>query len=103
MELTKAFPPADDFLSILQEIDYRKHYNNFIDAVQVFCIYVAAIAIVLYTKWQENDCSERIQLFFIRLINACKAFYTWMKNVGIPEAKAMRDDLQAVYTKLRTV
>lgn len=103
MELAKAFPPADDLLTKLQEIDYRKHYNNFMDAVEVFCLYVAAIAVILYTKWQENDCTERLQLALIRFINFCKVAYSWLRDVAIPETKAMGADLRAVYNKLRTV
>jgi hypothetical protein len=103
MELTKSFPPADDLLTKLQEIDYRKHFHNFMNAVEVFCLYVAAIAVVLYTKWQENDCTERLQLAFIRFINFCKVAYNWLREVAIPETKAMGADLRAVYNKLRTI
>ena len=50
--LAQSFPPADDLISVLSEIDYKKHLNNFMDIVETICIYVAAICVVLWEKFQ---------------------------------------------------
>ena len=49
MEL-KAFPPADDLFVQLQQIDYQKHLNKYMDIVETICVYVAAIATVIFEK-----------------------------------------------------
>lgn len=52
MELTKSFPPADDLFVKLQEIDYQKHFNKYMDVVESVCVFVAAIAVVIWEKLQ---------------------------------------------------
>ena len=49
MEL-KAFPPADDLIVKLQEIDYQKHFNTYMDIVETIVVYVSVIATVIYQK-----------------------------------------------------
>ena len=49
MEL-KAFPPADDLIVKLQEIDYKKHLNTYMDIVETIVVYVSVIATVIYRK-----------------------------------------------------
>ncbi len=52
MELTKAFPPADDLIVKLQEIDYHKQLNSYMDKVDTIVVWIAAIATVLWEKFQ---------------------------------------------------
>jgi len=52
MELTKAFPPADDLIVKLQEIDYAKQLNSYMDKVDTIVVWIAAIATVLWEKFQ---------------------------------------------------
>ena len=52
MELTKSFPPADDLFVKLSEIDYKKHFNTYMNFVETFVVYVAAIATVIWEKFQ---------------------------------------------------
>ena len=52
MELTKSFPPADDLVTKLSAIDYQKHFNKYMDIVETVVLYVAAIATVLWDKFQ---------------------------------------------------
>lgn len=52
MQLTQSFPPADDLILKLQEIDYKKQLNTYMDAVETFCVFAAAIATVLFEKFQ---------------------------------------------------
>ena len=52
MQLTKAFPPADDLIVKLQEIDYSKHLNKYMDIVETFVLWAAAIATIIFEKLQ---------------------------------------------------
>ena len=52
MQLTKSFPPADAFVEMIQEIDYKKHYNNYMDFVINVCAIVAAVSTILWEKIQ---------------------------------------------------
>lgn len=103
MELTKSFPPADAFVEMMTEIDYKKHFNTFMDGVENLCLIVAAIATVIAQKWQEHDMTERTQLFVLHVIDGIKTFYAWVKNVFVPEFKAFIEDCRAVYNYVRTI
>jgi hypothetical protein len=52
MQLTKAFPPADDLIVKLQDINYSKHLNNYMDKVETIVVWIAAIATILWEKFQ---------------------------------------------------
>ena len=103
MELTKSFPPVDAFVEMMTEIDYKKHYNTFMDGVEIFCAFVAAIAIIAAEKWQEHNMTERTQLFVLNVIEGAKTFYAWVMNVFVPECKALIEDIRALYTYVRTI
>ena len=66
MQLTKAFPPADDLIMKLQDIDYSKHLNNYMDIVETIVAWTAAIATVLWEKFQTMKITtpEAISQFF---------------------------------------
>ena len=103
MQLIKSFPPADDLFVQLQQVDYQKLYHDFMDVVVVFCAFVAAVATVIRDKWQQYDCTERLQLFAIRVIAGAKTFYAWTMTVFVPECKEFYADCRAAYNFLRTV
>jgi predicted PurR-regulated permease PerM len=46
--MTKSFPPADALISALREIEYKKHANNFMDVVETICLWIAAVAVVVF-------------------------------------------------------
>jgi hypothetical protein len=52
MELTKSFPPADDLLVQLQEVDYKKLFNDYMDIVVTMCAVVAAVCVVIWERLQ---------------------------------------------------
>jgi len=103
MELTKSFPPADAFLEMITEIDYKKHYNTFMDGVENLCLIIAAIATVIAQKWQEHNMTERTQLFVLRVIDGAKTFYAWVKNVFVPQCQEFYNDIRSFYNYVRTI
>lgn len=52
MQLTQSFPPADDLIMKLQEIDYSKHLNKYMDIVETFVLWAAAISTIIFEKLQ---------------------------------------------------
>jgi len=96
MQLTKSFPPADAFVEMMMGIDYKKHLNTFMNGVEIFCAFVAAVAIILAEKWQEHNMTERTQLFVLRVIEGAKTFYAWINTVFVPECKAIGQDIRKV-------
>lgn len=80
LSLTEAFPPAHKLTETLMNIEYKKHLNSFLDAVEFFCAFVAAIATVLYDKWMQHNMTERVQLWSLNV-------YTWTKETAVPNVK----------------
>jgi len=96
MELTKSFPPVDAFVEMMTEVDYKKHLNTFMDGVEIFCAFVAAVAIIVAEKWQEHNMTERTQLFVLRVIEGAKTFWAWINTVFVPECKAFYKDVRKI-------
>lgn len=47
-----SFPPADDLISTLSEIDYKKHFNNYMHIVETVVMYILAICVVIWERVQ---------------------------------------------------
>jgi hypothetical protein len=71
MQLTKAFPPADDLIVKLQNIDYHKHLNKYMDIVETIVAWTAAIVTIFWEKFQTMKITtpEAISQFFYFNIN----------------------------------
>lgn len=80
LSLTEAFPPAHKATQTLMSIDYKKHLNSFMDAVEITLAFIAAIVSIALQKWQEYDMTERTQ---IALLKASE----WVRNVAVPNVK----------------
>lgn len=52
MNLTKSFPPADALIEVLQEVDYKKLYQDVRSFVLTVAAIVAVIATFLWEKFQ---------------------------------------------------
>jgi len=44
------------------------------------CAFIAVIATLIASKWQENDVTERLQIAALNVI-------TWTRNVAVPAVK----------------
>jgi len=82
LEFTEAFPPAHKLTETLMTIDYKKHYNSFMDGVENVVVFLMVIGNLLIQKWNENDMTEKTQLLALSV-------YEWIKEVGIPQTKEM--------------
>lgn len=97
MELTKSFPPADALAAYLMQVDYQKLYNQFMDAVVVFCAFVAAVYTVLRTKWVEYDCTERCQIAALYVKETAIKLYNWVREVMVPFVIETINDVRSFY------
>lgn len=97
MELTKSFPPADALFENLQQIDYKKHLNTYMNFVITVCAFIAAVATVIAQKWQEYDCTERLQILLLNFTEGCKTFYQWTRQTFIPFVTETAVNIQEVY------
>jgi len=52
MQLTKSFPPADDLVVKLQEVDYQKLYQDSKSFVFTVAAFIAAISTIIWEKVQ---------------------------------------------------
>jgi hypothetical protein len=80
LSFTEAFPPAHKMTETLMNINYKKHLNSYMDAITNLCAFVAAIATVLYDKWNQYNMTERVQLWSLTA-------YTWTREVAVPAVK----------------
>lgn len=80
LSFVQPFPPLHKLTETLMNIDYKKHFHSFMDAVEFLCAFVAAIVTVLYGKWNAHNMNERVQLWAL-------AAYTWGKEVAVPNVK----------------
>ncbi len=80
LNFTAAFPPAHKMTETLMAIDYKKHLNSFMDAITNLCAIVAAIATVIYDKWNQYNMTERVQLWALTA-------YTWTREIAVPAVK----------------
>ncbi len=80
LSFTEAFPPAHKLTETVMTIDYKKHYNSFMDGVVNLCAFVAAIATVIYDTWMRYNTTERVQLWSLTA-------YTWTREIAVPAVK----------------
>lgn len=98
MNLIKSFPPVDALIETLQNINYRKHYQNLV----MICAFIAAVVTVLHNKWIEHNCSQHVQRFILTVVDGVKTFIAWVRSIFIPELQALYHDCRTLYVTLRT-
>lgn len=103
LSFTTGFPPAEKLTETLIGIDYRKQFHNFMDTVVIVCAMIAAFATIIAQKWNEYDCTERLQLFVLNMIEKAKTFYAWLKNVAFPAVVDAYNEVRSIYNFVRTV
>jgi len=101
---TTSFPPVDDLISKLSEIDYHKHLRNVTNAAIITAAIVAAVATVMVQRiaqWYHEGGKDRIQETYTKVKNFCGICYLWVRCEGYPELLKLRDDLQQTYQAWR--
>ena len=98
-----AFPPANAFVSSMKKIDYKKHYNQFMDAVVIFCAFVAAVYTVSRKKWEQYNVTERLQLFVLFVKEKSIIVSDWLCDDFSPFVVDTYNELRSIYNIMRTV
>lgn len=101
----QTFATTINFIDDVMEYDYKKSYETMISYVVTAAAFVAAIATVVYRKWMEYDCTERLQLFAIDFYVGMKTTFLWVKNVAIPFVKSdiypIKDEISGLVNELK--
>lgn len=84
LDFTYTFPPVYSFTKHVVGLNYRKQFHSFMNGIETILIWIAAIAIVLYRKWIENNCTEHLQLFALSVKDFSVKAYTWFVQIGVP-------------------
>lgn len=99
LDFVSAFPPAHKVTETLIEIDYKKHLNQFMDAVVTLC----AIIAVLYTliakhvgTWYNNGGKEMIT-------ETAQKSYQWMRETAVPAVKNVATKIHNVFVNVREI
>ena len=87
LDFTYGFPPAYALTKSIVNVNYHKHLNNYMNAVENVIVFLIAIGVVIHQKWIEYDCTERVQLAAIQAKDFGVNSYIWVKEVGIPNFK----------------
>ena len=98
-----AFPPANAFLSFMKKIDYKKHYNQFMDAIVTLCAFVAAVYTVSCEKWEQYNVTERLQLFVLFVKEKSIIVSDWLCDDFSPFVVDTYNEVRSVYNIVRTV
>lgn len=85
--LTKSFPPADDLLAKLGEIDYVKWINLFMNWVEFICYFVFAQGKAARKLWEKYGMTERTILAAQYTKQAAQGFYTWSRDTAAPQVE----------------
>ena len=102
MTVSPSFPPVDALISFLRGVNYRKHYNSFMDSVENLCIIVAAVYIILAHRWREHKVTERLQTVAGFIIVALAIVFAWVKETVWPIVNQTTQNVwQILYTVAR--
>lgn len=75
LSFTSAFPPVEKMTETVMNFNYKRQFQVFVNALVNVCAFIAALATVVYQRWNEYDCSERVQLFFVDVKEKSIKFY----------------------------
>lgn len=96
MQLTQSFPPADAAVEYLKNVDYKKHWNNFVTLI----LFIVAVSYVLAQKicqwWQNGGSESTIQLLH-KTQNFLQVCYTWIVTKAFPWVKETYKKAQETY------
>ena len=84
MNSSQSFPPADAAIEFLRQVDYRKHYNSFMDSVENLCIIIAAICIIIGQQWRKHRVSEKMQISAAFVIAGSVILSAFVKETVAP-------------------
>jgi hypothetical protein len=97
---TTSFPPVDDLISKLAEVDYHKHIRNFINVVIIVAATVAAVATVLVQRiaqWYQQGGKDDLRQAYEKVANVCSICYLWVRCEGYPGMMQFFQEVQQTY------
>ena len=83
VNMTEGFPPAHKLAQQMASIDYAKHLNNFMEAVEIAIAIVLMIADVAVFVWENGgeetvlDICQNVKVYSVK-------FAVWFIDVAVP-------------------
>ena len=101
-----SFPPADDLLSYLSEVDYQKLWNRILTVI----LFTGALIYVIYTRlsvWYQNGGKESIEKRYNQSRELFSLFILWLCDDAIPAIRSFykmsREAIAEARQRLTTV
>lgn len=101
---TASFPPVDDLINNLSQIEYKKHFHNLIDVFIIVTATVAAVVSFIYTKttqWYQEGGKDLIREKYQKIKDFLVICYLWIRCEGYPELMKFVDDIKQTYRAWR--
>jgi hypothetical protein len=96
----QSFPPVDHLITTLSKIEYKKHFNNYMDIVETIVLYVSAVSYVLFQKvseWYQNGGKDSTIQLIQKIRNFLAVCYTWIRSEGYPKLKNLMNKIIQTY------
>ena len=95
-----SFPPADDLISKLSEVDYQKHLRNFINVVIICVACVAAVVSAVVqrsARWYRNGGEIRLRKAYQTGVKCVQDCYLWVRCILYPEVLNFIEEVKQTY------
>lgn len=99
MNTTASFPPVDDIILRISQVEWRKHWRNFVLIVATVCAICVAVSAYIARHlrfWYQSGGKNDLLLFTLKLRKICGVCYTWALNVVYPEIIELYQDAVTV-------
>lgn len=94
--MNKAFPPVNDAIVHLSQINYQKHMKNLLTLFLTMIAFCYAMGQRTRQVWNEHNMTDR-----------CVSFYSWTVNEVYPVAKQfgiqLIEDIKKLMNLIRTL
>lgn len=97
---TYSFPPLDDLIHILSQIEYKKHFQTFINACIFAAAFIVAIVTIIVqrcTQWYANGGKNDLQKVYKNVQQICSICILWVRIEGYPFAVKFYQNLMQTY------
>lgn len=98
--ISPAFPPVDDLIDTLSQIEYKKHLRNFINVSIIIVAFVAAVTTALvqrFARWYQQGGKEYLWETYQKVKDVCIHCYLWVRCEGYPGMMQFIQEVQQTY------
>ena len=99
MNTTASFPPVDDFIARLSQVEWRKLWNNSVLIVATICAVCVALGSYFggrLRSWYESGGKDDCVLFALKCRTIARVCYHWIADCFIPQVIELYQDAVTV-------